>query len=316
MSYITAITGTMPSRTDNQENFSDNADALVAALPTLQSQINTVVDEINDSVDAVEADRVAVIALKGDVTTLKSDCETIKGLCEDAQDLAEDARDASEGFRDSALVIAAAAQSAVGIPSLTGKAGQSLTVKSAEDGVEWVQFAKPDSIVVLTSGTTWTCPEGVKLAYVRLVGGCGGGAVKSASSGGSGATGGEIEALVTLTPGTTYNYSVGAGGAESTILNTNGNSGGSTTITFGSDTFSVTGGSGGYTDITKMAEPGTVISCPSGLGKKGYPGHIPNINTVTKTYGGTSSLGTTGGGSNPNIGYAGDNGIIVLEVYK
>lgn len=316
MSYITAITGTMPSRTDNQENFSDNADALVAALPTLQSQINTVVDEINDSVDAVEADRVAVVALKGDVTTLKADCETIKGLCEDAQDLAEDARDASEGFRDSALVIAAAVQSAAGLPSLTDKAGQALAVKSTEDGVEWVQFVKPDSIVVLTSGTTWTCPEGVKLAYVRLVGGCGGGAAKT-SAGGSGATGGEIEALVTLTPGTTYNYSIGAGGAENTTLSTNGNSGGSTTITFGSDTFSVTGGGGGNTDYTRMAEPGTVISCPSGLGKKGHPGYSPtNINSVNETYGSTSSLGTAGGASSPNIGYAGDDGIIVLEVYK
>lgn len=317
MSYVTAITGTMPSRTDTPEDFSDNADALVASLPDFQSQINTVIDEINDSVDAVEADRVAVVGLKADVETLKSDCQTIQGNCETAQGLAEDARDLSESYRDGALVAAAAAGSAAGLPSLVGKATYVLTVNDDEETVDFLQLFKLDSIVKLTSGTSWECPAGVKLARLRLVGGAGGGGTGSSPvvrSGGGGPA--ELEALVDLIPGTTYTYAIGAGGNPGGSANTDGSSGGTTSITIGGVTYSASGGSGG-TSADGGGAPGTTGA--NGIVKKGTRGFAGVLfySTGLPAPGGVSaSLGITGGYGSPTAGTAGDNGKIILELYK
>ncbi|NCD13682.1 MAG: hypothetical protein EOL92_00430 [Bacteroidia bacterium] len=320
MSYITAITGTMPSRTDSQEDFSDHADALVGSLPTFQSQINTVVDEINANVDAVETDRLAVVGLKSDVEGLKADCQTIHGNCETVQGLSEAARDLAEGYKDGAFVAAAAAQAAAGLPSLAGNAEYVLGVNATADGVEWKQVFKPDSIVELPPGSTsWTCPAGVKLARLRLAGGAGGGGTGNGTTvtQTAGAGPAEVEALVDLTPGTTYAYAIGAGGAGGgTTLSTPGSSGGTTSITIGTTTYTAGGGGGGVTD-QNFSIPGKTGT--NGVLKKGNPG-TPGFFAYGSRHpvlGATSaSLGITGGSGSMTNGTDGDDGRIILELYK
>lgn len=65
------------------------------------------------------------------------DAEDAKEDAEDAQALSEEARDLSGQYANNAIVAAAAAQAAAGLPSLTGNALASLRVKADESGVEW-----------------------------------------------------------------------------------------------------------------------------------------------------------------------------------
>jgi hypothetical protein len=105
------------------------------------------------------------------------------------------------------------------------------------------------NVAIFTSGSgTWTAPTGVNSIYIILIGGGGGGATTvngcgvSDFAGGGGGAGGFISGYLSVTPGTGYSYSVGAGGAGATTYNTNGSSGSSTT--FGSNLTAAGGGGG------------------------------------------------------------------------
>ena len=92
---------------------------------------------------------------------------------------------------------------------------------------------------------TFTVPAGVSKIRVRVVGAGGGGAKANSSApvvatGGGG--GGYAVGVFSVTPGTQYTVTVGAGGAGQPNTDTNGNPGGSTS--FGA-LISATGGSGG-----------------------------------------------------------------------
>ena len=66
---------------------------------------------------------------------------------------------------------------------------------------------------VFTSSGTWTAPAGVNAAQVILVGGGGGGGQSSGNAAGGGGGGGAVVTRnLAVTPGTTYNVTVGAGG--------------------------------------------------------------------------------------------------------
>lgn len=98
--------------------------------------------------------------------------------------------------------------------------------------------------VVLTSGTSWSVPSNVTQVRARLWGGGGGGGSAQASNthtGGGGGAGGYCEALVSVTPGGTVTYAVGAAGSGGAAGSNNGGNGGTTT--FGSLT--ANGGTGG-----------------------------------------------------------------------
>jgi hypothetical protein len=108
------------------------------------------------------------------------------------------------------------------------------------------------NIVVRTSGTSFTVPAGVTKMFVYAAGaGGGGGAGSSTPSsrgvpattnpGGSGGMGGFALSLLPVTPGSTINYTIGAGGVGNNSSGTSGSSGGSTTV----DTITCTGGGGG-----------------------------------------------------------------------
>lgn len=172
-----------------------------------------------------------------------------------------------------------------------------------------------DSMVILTSGTQWTCPAGVRLARIRGVGGCGGGGNGKRSSYGSGAAGGEFEAIVNLVAGTGYTYAIGAGGTAAAAPGAGegnaGGLGGTTSITIGTLTFSATGGSGGG---GIGAANGGMGTAPIGISKRGQPGGARAASGVV--YGGVSSLGTQGGLGGTNQTGPGDTGKIVMELYK
>ncbi|WP_069880904.1 hypothetical protein [Bosea sp. BIWAKO-01] len=109
------------------------------------------------------------------------------------------------------------------------------------------QNAARTTLVYSTPGTTaWVCPAGVfrVRAQVWAGGGGGGGAASAANSVASAAGGGEYrEGDFPVTPGTSYNVVVGAGGASGLGVGpTNGGSGG--TSSFGS-LISALGGVGG-----------------------------------------------------------------------
>lgn len=70
------------------------------------------------------------------------------------------------------------------------------------------------TIVTLTSGSTWIVPANVYSINVEVIGGGGGGSfINSNTSGGGGGGGAYASKIFCVTPGTSYSYSVGAGGS-------------------------------------------------------------------------------------------------------
>jgi hypothetical protein len=82
---------------------------------------------------------------------------------------------------------------------------------------------------------SWTAPAGVTKVLVELWGAGGGGNVH-----GGGGSGAYIQARVDVTPGTTYNFSMGVGGGGATTATAN--TGITTSITFGSIVLTANGG--------------------------------------------------------------------------
>lgn len=125
-----------------------------------------------------------------------------------------------------------------------------------------------------TSGSgTWTCPAGVTRVKVVCVGGGGGGGGgnddKGPLSGGSGGVGGASIGIYTVTPGTGYAYTVGAGGAGSNT--TTGGSG--NTSSFGSTLLSATGGAGGVVAVNTNGANGANGAGASGVTGNGITGN-------------------------------------------
>ena len=66
----------------------------------------------------------------------------------------------------------------------------------------------------ITATTSWTAPTGVTSVRVFAVGGGGGGGSTSQNyQSGGGGSGAVVEGIVTVTPGTSYTVTIGAGGA-------------------------------------------------------------------------------------------------------
>jgi len=174
----------------------------------------------------------------------------------------------------------------------------------------------PYSIVVLTSGTSWTCPAGVTRAVLTVVGGCGGGGSATSTGGpGGGGAGGFARAIVSLTPATSYTYSIGGAGSAGPAGGAGG-TGGNSTFVIASDTFTGAGGLGGGGSTSSAAGQGgaggggTAPYGVSGYGATGTGGDTGASNIAGE--GGVSIIGTKGG----NNSAAGEAGKIVLELYK
>ena len=89
------------------------------------------------------------------------------------------------------------------------------------------------SVIELTTGTSWTCPAGVRKVKLTMSGGGGSGSTSDVSTecGPDGAAGGVIIAVFDVIAGQNYPYTVGAGGAAISSSSTNGIAGSSSTFT-------------------------------------------------------------------------------------
>ena len=193
----------------------------------------------------------------------------------------------------------------------------------------------PGGIQEFTSSGTLTVPSGVSHLLVEMWGGGGGGGGSAADAPGSGGgAGGYTRAVVSVTPGATYNIVVGAGGAPGTngvmtctytsctppsVSGTPGANGGNSEITDSSSSVlaQAAGGAGGC--------PGTAVaqgilifpSCGPGgaggvgtsgtnsIGRTGGSGQACNLTTGSSGAGGISTIGSI-----PQSGAAGGAGVL------
>lgn len=132
------------------------------------------------------------------------------------------------------------------LPTLSGNGLKALRVNVGETAVEWGSVSNVPTVVVLTSGTSWTAPAGVTKIKIRGVGGGGsGGRGSTAVPFCAGSAGGYFEKTLTVTPSTSYTIAIGSGGAVQTTNGTAGNAGGNTTFNDGTTTYTANGGTGG-----------------------------------------------------------------------
>jgi hypothetical protein len=114
---------------------------------------------------------------------------------------------------------------------------------------------------VFSTTTTWTCPTGVtKVKAMAIGGGGGGGGFSGCTVGGRGGYGGVGIGVYTVTPGTVYTVTIGAGGNASNSAT--GTAGGESWFGVNSSTklVSATGGAGG----NNSGVNGTNGSSPNG----------------------------------------------------
>jgi hypothetical protein len=140
---------------------------------------------------------------------------------------------------------------------------------------------------MLTSGTSYTVPAGVTDINVTCVGGGGGaGAVdgnQQAHDRPHGSGGQIVHSTLTTTPGSSINYSIGAGGSGANAGNVNGGTGGTTSFTGAT---SASGGTGGRApqDNAGVTVGTSFVSAMNGGG------------VSTSSDGGTHGGGTGGSG--------------------
>lgn len=184
-----------------------------------------------------------------------------------------------------------------------------------------------DTLQLLTSGTSWTAPLGVRRARVRGVGGGGGGGRSSdAAEGSPGAGGGYFEGIYPTTPGTAYTYAIGAAGVKASATGAAGTAGGNTSITINGVTLTGNGGGAGQASFTSSSVGGAasngqinisgssgVCYAFSGSGTSiSVPGSAPlGLGSV---HDGRQGYGYGGrGGSSLFVGDNGAAGVIILE---
>jgi len=175
---------------------------------------------------------------------------------------------------------------------------------------------------IFNSSGTFTPTQAITTDYLVVAGG-GGGNLASHSGGGGGAGGmrctvdatgggGPLESALSLTAGTAYTVTVGAGGAVggngynsafSTITSTGGGAGGGTA----SDGSSGGSGGGGGTQGDGVTYYGGARTSSPVQGNNGGTGR--HINGVSQGAGGGGGAGAVGGNSAGSNGGAGGNGV-------
>ena len=218
-----------------------------------------------------------------------------------------------------------------GFTRATISAGTGISVTNGAGTISIASSATSPQVYsqLFTASGTWTAPTGVTRVRVWCVGAGAGGSLYTGACGGLayGGAGGVSVGVYTVSPGTGYTVTVGAGGAG--VSNTTGGSGGTTS--FGG-VISATGGSGGN------SAGGTLTNGSSGAGSSGtvynssvvsggqaayIPASIGPVNMSTALYAyaptatavaasGQYGAGNGGSGSNPPS-KGGVGGIIYLE---
>ncbi|ASP37855.1 hypothetical protein CHH28_03830 [Bacterioplanes sanyensis] len=151
----------LPNRSDSQDQFTDKANRFFASLPEWQQSlsnfggwIQSTAQQTSDLRDEVEQfkenSELQVDLAKVEVQNCQAEVEGAKQQADRSlseADRAQQQADRAQMHQQSAEVAAAAAGSAPGLPTLTGKANQVLTVNSAGDGVHWRQSGRVGDIL-------------------------------------------------------------------------------------------------------------------------------------------------------------------------
>lgn len=205
-----------------------------------------------------------------------------------------------------------------GVTSGAIRPGMTLLIQCGGTAFHCVRVGPHVAMEVLTSGTSWTVPLGVRVVKVRAQGPGSSGAIGSASNqtGIPGAAGGYSERIFSASPGDAATYVIGAAGAAAgSGSSVSGNAGGNTSWALNGVTITVNGGgvasptgtsaTGGSATGGTLNIDGRSSSNPgAGYGRQ----HGPS--GVLGGYG-AGGWGMTGG-STGNSGAGGDS-CIVLE---
>ena len=208
----------------------------------------------------------------------------------------------------------------IGTQSITAGDG---SLSGTQSGIT-ITVAPP--ISTFTSNGTWTAPAGVTAVQLLVVGGGGGGGTNGASGGGGAGGlvyyGSETPAVAgsyAVTPGQTYNITVGAGGA----VHTSGQNSSFGTVTavgggYGGQRWSEAGGVGGSGGGASILAWGTIASGASGTSGQGHAGGGSLVSNGQQyaVGGGGGGAGTAGTnarlvgvvGAAGTFGYAGNGG--------
>lgn len=157
------------------------------------------------------------------------------------------------------------------------------------------QWAAAGSVAYSTSGSyTWLAPEGVTSVTVEAWGGggAGGGAQGNPAEGGGGAGGQYAKKTVTVSPGTNYAVSVGAGGSGGT---SNGAAGGDSTFN-GTSVVAKGGAGGGGAPNNNNNGTGGLGSTVGGIGTTVYAGGSGSNGASNGSGGGAGGGGAGSGG--------------------
>jgi hypothetical protein len=164
-----------------------------------------------------------------------------------------------------------------------------------------VSIAYPPQTYTYTEDDKWTCPDHITSITVECFGGGGGGGgvnEDADTSGGGGGGGGYSKYTnLTVTPGETYDITVGAGGTAGAIGGGNGGNGSATDFSYsGSTLCKAFGGTGG------QGESG------GGFGTGGTGASTGSAIGTTKFAGGNGAAGDSAGGGGGTSGASSGNG--------
>jgi hypothetical protein len=167
---------------------------------------------------------------------------------------------------------------------------------------------------LFTSSGSWTVPSGVTSVEVQVIAGGGGGAASGyGGCGSAGVTGGSAWGFYTVTPGTTYTVTVGAGGAGTT--GTTGTAGGASS--FGAFISATGGGAGNPSNqfgTPSSGSGGTLYNSGADtnttflfVGKGNY------TTTAAQSYSTASNPYRPGDGGSSNGGRGGTGGLVYIR---
>lgn len=191
------------------------------------------------------------------------------------------------------------------VPVLLSSTYPSVILLVGNGGTDWKGIISKEvaatvplnSMQVFTSSGTWTKPSGRTKIRVQLVGGGGSGGGGNGRPAAGGGAGGYSEEIIDVSAVSSVSVTVGAGGAQVTSVETDGNNGGSSS--FGAY-LSATGGGGGLWN-----SGGAAGTSKGGSGGAGSGGDI-NITGGSGTS--HSSQGTINVGGNGGASYFGGGG--------
>ena len=210
------------------------------------------------------------------------------------------------------------ASTTVSVSAATAPTAGQVLKATGPTAATW-QDSNTTSRVLLTSGTSWTCPANVTSINLTLIAGGGGGCRSNNTYPGCGGGGGGVVRTngLAVVAGSSYAYAIGGGGAAGAASNTAGTAGGSTTFT---GSTSATGGPGGSLTLLAVKAAGTLgggvglwyqgIVYSEGGGSPMGIGGVYSIGTTCAATGyGAGGYGGLSGGVAEN----GTNGCILIE---